>query len=120
MSSAFHSVRSRTRWLLIPRAISELPCLNNHRQIGLLFGELTATERNYLDTALNEPVRQGLHTAEGPEPEEKQCIGEPGNTKKQRQDRTPQMFNSHPLGDASKYTHPGSETIEKERVLLPL
>jgi hypothetical protein len=105
MSSALHSVRSRTRWLRF------LGPFHNYRASAAVARpelplELTAAERHDFDSALNESVCQGRHPAERPESDEKQCISEPGNTKKQRHDRTPQMFNSQPLGDASKYTHP--------------
>jgi hypothetical protein len=100
MSSAFHNVRSRTRWLL-----STGP-LHNYRVSWEKTGKripprstpafklLAATERNHIDAALNKSVGEGRHTAKRPETDEKQCIGEPGNTKKQRQDRTPK-YSSH-------------------------
>jgi hypothetical protein len=120
MSSAFHSVRSRTRWLLVGRLTTTVSLgEKTSKRIPLRFTPLLklliATERNHVDTAFNESVRQGRHTSKGPESEEKQCIGESGNTKKQRQDRTPQVFNERLLGDASKYTHPWGRNYRKRK-----
>ena len=87
-------------------------------QFRTSFGKLTATERNYVDTAFNESVRKGRHPAEGPKSEEKQCISQPGNTKKQRQDGTPKCSIHSHWGMPRSIPMPGSETIEKERVWL--
>jgi hypothetical protein len=78
---------------------------------------LTAVERNYISTALYKPVRQGRHTAQRPEGEEKYGIDQTQYRKRQRHGGTPGKLMDNSLGGCLEVY---VETAEKERVCLPL
>ena len=74
-------------------------------------------ERNYISTALYKPVRQGRHTAQGPEGEEKYDIDQTQYRKRERHGKTPGKLMVNSSGGCLEVY---VETAEKERVRLPL